>query len=184
VRLLGTQNIICVFSYVCVRPSDSHRLQHIYYRLRTQRPHPHHLTVHHSDSVCPCASTLTSYLVPASCHSPRCASPFTIARSLSSDPGYHRHTPHRYPIHIRTLSPAYISLSITMCITPNLSFVLLALVAGAIAFPANPAPDPVKSEVTPLETGVSSHTFSPPFFFLICHAPFANCCSPFTFSYC
>jgi len=58
-----------------------------------------------------------------------------------------------------------------MRITTNLSFVLLALAAGAIAFPANPGPDPVKPEVTPSQAGVSSHTFSPPFLFISLPCP-------------
>ena len=52
-----------------------------------------------------------------------------------------------------------------MRIATNLSFMLLALAAGVVALPA---PAPVKPEVRALVNGVSFHTFSPPFFVLLC----------------
>jgi len=74
--------------------------------------------------------------------------------------------PHRYPIYIaHCLSCLYTPLSITMRITTNLSFILLALAAGAVALPA---PDPVKPEARALVTGLSSHTF---FFVFLCPPP-------------
>ena len=66
-----------------------------------------------------------------------------------------------------------------MRITTNLSFMLLALAAGAVAL-HRPSPDPVKPGVRALVNGVSSHTFSPPFFCFTV-PPFVGCYSPFFF---
>ena len=60
-------NIICVFSNVsvCARTIPFHLQRKNCYRLRARHSHPHRLAVHHSSSVYPCPSLLTSYLVPA-----------------------------------------------------------------------------------------------------------------------
>jgi hypothetical protein len=67
---------------------------------------------------------------------------------------------------MRLLGTHIALLSITMHITTNPSFILLALAAGAVALPVDPL---IGHGLEGPPRGVASHTFSPHLFFLFCH---------------